>query len=248
MAEVKKATEPTMTLREKLMHIQEELKAPKNLHNNFGGYNYRNAESILEALKPLLAKYGATVTITDSIEEIGGRIYVKATASIWDIKAKESTAINHEGLTISKVESIEVNAYAREAETKKGMDEAQITGATSSYARKYALNGLFLLDDTEDVDSEAYQKGAEPTQSTPKKPNNKTTPKQTAKPAEAKPEPKAEPTRTGARAELHEFIKVNGLDGKTIAQVCGLNAESTEDDYLAALVLARTMVEEPTEV
>lgn len=240
MAEVKKATEHTMSLREKLMHIQEELKAPKNLRNNFGGYNYRNAESILEALKPLLAKYGATVTITDSIEEIGGRIYVKAIASIWDTERKDVANINN--IPIS------VEAYAREAETKKGMDEAQITGATSSYARKYALNGLFLLDDTEDVDSEAYQKGAEPTQSAPKKPNNKTTPKQTAKPAEAKPAPKAEPTRTGARAELHEFIKVNGLDSKTIAQVCGLNAESTEDDYLAALVLARTMVEEPTEV
>lgn len=247
MAEVKKATEPTMSLREKLMHIQHELKAPKNLRNNFGGYNYRNAESILEALKPLLVKYGATVTITDTIEDIGGRIYVKATATIWDNTAAE-VKIETSGMTMCETGKIEVNAYAREAETKKGMDEAQITGATSSYARKYALNGLFLLDDTEDVDSEAYQKGAEPTQSAPKKPNNKTTPKPTAKPAEAKPEPKAEPTRTGARAELHEFIKVNGLDGKTIAQVCGLNAESTEDDYLAALVLARTMVEEPTEV
>lgn len=240
MAEVKKATEPTMTLREKLMHIQEELKAPKNLRNNFGGYNYRNAESILEALKPLLAKYGATVTITDTIEEIGGRIYVKATASIWDTERKDVANINN--IPIS------VEAFAREAETKKGMDEAQITGATSSYARKYALNGLFLLDDTEDVDSEAYQKGAQAPQSAPKKPNNKPTPKPTAKPAEAKPEPKAEPQRTGARAELHEFIKTNNLDGKTIAQVCGLNAESTEDDYRAALVIAMTMVEEPTEV
>ena len=138
-----------MTIKEKLMHIQHELKAPKNLRNNFGGYNYRNAESILEALKPLLAKYGATVTITDTIEEIGGRIYVKAMASIWDIERKDVANINN--IPIS------VEAYARESETKKGMDDAQITGATSSYARKYALNGLFLLDDTQDVDTEADQ-------------------------------------------------------------------------------------------
>ena len=172
MAEVKTATEPTMSLREKLMHIQEELKAPKNLHNNFGGYNYRNAESIFEALKPLLVKYGATVTITDMIEEIGGRIYVKATASIWDTERKD--VANIDSIPIS------VEAYAREAETKKGMDDAQVTGATSSYARKYALNGLFLLDDTEDVDSEAYQAQAkqEPQKTTPKKaPAKKAEPK-----------------------------------------------------------------------
>lgn len=154
-----------LTLHEKLMHIQEELKAPKNLHNNFGGYNYRSAENILEALKPLLVKYSATVTITDSIEDIGGRIYVKATAKFYD-------SIN--------TEPMEVTAYAREAETKKGMDDAQVTGATSSYARKYALNGLFLLDDTEDVDSEAYQAQAkqEPQKTTPKKaPAKKAEPK-----------------------------------------------------------------------
>lgn len=154
-----------MTLHEKLMHIQEELKAPKSLRNNFGGYNYRNAESILEALKPLLVKYNATVTITDTIEDIGGRIYVKATASFYGADASAP---------------MEVTAYAREAETKKGMDDAQVTGATSSYARKYALNGLFLLDDTEDVDSEAYQAQAkpEPQKTAPKKsPAKKAEPK-----------------------------------------------------------------------
>ena len=163
-----------LTLHEKLMHIQHELKAPKNLRNNFGGDNYRNAESILEALKPLLVKYGATVTITDTIEVIGDRIYVKATASFY---GADSSA------------PIEVTAYAREAETKKGMDDAQVTGATSSYARKYALNGLFLLDDTQDVDTEAYQKAEKSAQSAPKAKNNKTTPKQASKPTEAKPEP-----------------------------------------------------------
>ena len=161
-----------MTLHEKLMHIQNELKAPKNLRNTFGGYNYRNAESILEALKPLLVKYGATVTITDTIEDIGGRIYVKATASFY---GADSSA------------PMEVTAYAREAETKKGMDDAQVTGATSSYARKYALNGLFLLDDTEDVDSEAYQAQTKPE---PQKAASKKSPAKKAEPK--KEEPKAQ--------------------------------------------------------
>lgn len=163
-----------MTLHEKLMHIQEELKAPKNLRNNFGGYNYRNAESILEALKPLLVKYNATVTITDTIEDIGGRIYVKATASFYGADASAP---------------MEVTAYAREAETKKGMDDAQVTGATSSYARKYALNGLFLLDDTEDVDSEAYQAQAKPE---PQKTAPKKSPAKKAEPKKEEPKPLTE--------------------------------------------------------
>ena len=161
-----------MTLKEKLMNIQAELKAPKNLKNTFGGYNYRNAESILEALKPLLLKYKATVTITDRIEEIAGRVYVKATATILNADQTEA-----EGFFIS------TTAYAREADSKKGMDDAQVTGATSSYARKYALNGLFLLDDTKDVDSEEYQ--AQASRATAKE---KPKPKQ-SKPAEAKQEP-----------------------------------------------------------
>lgn len=167
-----------MTLKEKLMNIQAELKAPKNLRNNFGGYNYRNAESILEALKPLLVKYKATVTITDTIEVIGDRIYVKATATIYDVENKNNDA-----------DIIIATAYAREADSKKGMDDAQVTGATSSYARKYALNGLFLLDDTQDVDTEAYQKAEKSAQSAQKAKNNKTTPKQASKPTEAKQEP-----------------------------------------------------------
>jgi hypothetical protein len=142
------------TLGAALVEIQKELKAPKNLYNSFGGYNYRNAESILEAVKPLLHIYGCYVTLSDTIEEIGGRVYVKATASI------------------SKgTESLSVTAYAREAEAKKGMDDAQITGAASSYARKYALNGLFLLDDTKDADSNEYHEetSAPKTKAQPKK-------------------------------------------------------------------------------
>lgn len=123
-----------------LAKIQAELKAPKNQFNSFGKYNYRNFEDILEAVKPLLKKFEAVLTVSDSIEAIGGRFYVKATAKF---KAADGT-------------NEEATAFAREAESKKGMDEAQLTGATSSYARKYALGGLFCLDDTKDADSNIY--------------------------------------------------------------------------------------------
>lgn len=120
----------------KLQEIQTELKAPKGQLNKFGGYKYRSCEDILEALKPLLAKHKAIVLLSDEIVLIGERYYVKATATF---KTAE--------------ESISVVAYAREAESKKGMDESQITGSASSYARKYALNGLFGIDDTKDADT-----------------------------------------------------------------------------------------------
>ena len=126
-----------------LINIQCQLKAPKNRKNTYGGYNYRSAEDILTAVKPLLEQYGCTMTISDEIVQIGERIYVKATVTFSD-----------------GTETKTVTAYAREAETRKGMDESQITGTASSYARKYALNGLFLLDDTKDVDSEEYQSQA----------------------------------------------------------------------------------------
>ena len=226
------ADNKTLTLHEKLMHIQHELKAPKNLRNNFGGYNYRNAESILEALKPLLVKYGATVTITDTIENIGGRIYVKATATIYDSDASTMP--------------IGVEAYAREAETKKGMDDAQVTGATSSYARKYALNGLFLLDDTQDVDTEAYQKAERGPQSAPQASSNKTTPKAKAKP-QSKPQtatqtapapqqaPQPDPEIMELRKQLRETMKKYDIDNAVVVTACNLGPNSTADDYRAAL-------------
>lgn len=130
-----------LSFADKFTRIQTELKAPKNLYNSFGKYKYRNVESIQEALKPLLKEYGLYTTLSDEVVEIGGRIYIKAIATITDGN-----------------DNIAVSAYAREAETKKGMDDAQVTGATSSYARKYALNGLFLLDDTDDMDSDSYPK------------------------------------------------------------------------------------------
>lgn len=128
-----------MTIEEKLMNIQVELKAPKGQYNSFGKYKYRSCEDILEAVKPLLKKYNCLLVVEDEIMAIGGRIYVKATACIYDVEQR--------GDKISNC------AYAREEEEKKGMDGSQITGASSSYARKYALNGLLLIDDTKDSDA-----------------------------------------------------------------------------------------------
>lgn len=121
---------------EKIVAIQSELKAPKGQYNSFGKYNYRSCEDILEGVKPLLAKHGLVLTIQDDIELIGVRYYVKAITTITDGK-----------------ESISTSAYARESLDKKGMDASQVTGATSSYARKYALNGLLAIDDTKDADT-----------------------------------------------------------------------------------------------
>lgn len=124
---------------EKLLNIQNELKAPKSQFNAFGKYKYRNAEDILESVKPLCFKYKATLTLSDEIVLIGERYYVKATATLTDNEKPEL--------------KIWTTAYAREEESKKGMDGSQVTGASSSYARKYALNGLFNIDDTKDSDS-----------------------------------------------------------------------------------------------
>lgn len=135
-----------MTEIKKLQAIQTELKAPKSQENKFGGYKYRSCEDIMEAVKPLLAKYNAALTVADDIILIGTtekdsqcRFYIKATATLIDSENGEVLA--------------QTTAFAREPLNKKGMDESQITGAASSYARKYALNGLFCIDDTKDADT-----------------------------------------------------------------------------------------------
>ena len=127
-------------IRQKLQGIQSSLKAPKGQINKFGGYNYRSCEDILTALKPLLAEWGCSLTISDEMVELGvdSRVYVKAEANLLD---NDSDSF------------IYASGYAREASSKKGMDEAQITGSASSYARKYALNSLFAIDDTKDPDA-----------------------------------------------------------------------------------------------
>lgn len=126
------------TLINKLREMQCELHAPKNQYNSFGGYKYRSLEDIAEALKPLEQRLNVSVVLNDEVVEIGGRVYVKATATLYNCE---------------ECEKISVSAFAREEETKKGMDAAQITGSASSYARKYALNGLFLIDDVKDPDA-----------------------------------------------------------------------------------------------
>lgn len=146
-----------------LTQIQNELKAPKSQYNSFGKYKYRNAEDIEQALKPLLAKYGATLTIDEDVRMVGERIYFVETARYKD-----------------QEQEVKVQGWAREAQNKKGMDDSQISGATSSYAVKYALAKLFLIDDTQDTDSNGYQRNQQQTvaqrqrptqrQSTPSKP------------------------------------------------------------------------------
>lgn len=125
-----------------LIEIQAHLKAPKGQYNNFGKYRYRSAEDILEAVKPLLAEQNCTLTLSDEVLNIGGRFYIKAVATLTNSEDKQVVNV----------------AYAREDETKKGMDGSQITGTASSYARKYALNGMFLIDDTKDADTDEYRR------------------------------------------------------------------------------------------
>lgn len=126
-----------MNIQEKLIEIQKELKAPKSQYNNFGKYSYRSAEDILEAVKPICHEQKCTITLSDEVKELNnGWVYITAIATLSDAES-----------------SVSVQAHARESETRKGMDASQITGSSSSYARKYALNGLFAIDDTKDSDA-----------------------------------------------------------------------------------------------
>lgn len=193
---------------DKLRQIQEKLKAPKNLYNSFGKYNYRNAETILEAFKPYEAKFKVSLILSDTIEEIAGRAYVKATATLYDCESDKQ---------------VSVTAYAKEATSKKGMDDAQITGATSSYARKYALNGLFLLDDTKDPDSDEYKIQAENKAKGQQKPKGE--------------EPKTKPTTLnecmvivdaiGYGDKLEEFCKIYKVN-----ELTELTQEQLEDFFV----------------
>lgn len=136
MENIEKITDSQVILTQRVGDIQHKLKAPKGQYNSFGKYNYRSCEDILEGVKPLLKEHDLALLIDDEIVQIGERYYVKATAKITDGR-----------------EIVSATAYAREPDTKKGMDESQITGATSSYARKYALNALLCIDDTKDADT-----------------------------------------------------------------------------------------------
>lgn len=145
-----------MNVFKKLAKVQSELKAPKNQYNSFGKYSYRSAEDILAAAKPLCIENGLLLTLSDEIVEVGGRIYVKANAMVSDIDEDNTAGF------------VTVTAFAREAAEKKGQDDSQITGTASSYARKYALNGLFAIDDTKDADTDAYTMMNKPISNEPK--------------------------------------------------------------------------------
>ena len=205
MANEKKSVD--LTLSAKLMVIQSELKAPKGQYNTFGKFKYRSCEDILEAVKPLCIKYATMLTLNDEIVLIGERYYIKATATLTDCESKDF---------------IEISAFAREADNKSGMDSAQVTGATSSYARKYALNGLFCIDDTKDADTDEY------TSATRQQPK-----------AEAKP--KAKPKAAPKSDELTYRDKVmivgeeKGITPKQLAEKYGLTRNTTEERFAEVL-------------
>lgn len=191
---------------EKLAQVQAELKAPKSQFNAFGKYSYRSQEDILEAVKPLLARFGMTVTLSDEVHVIGDRFYIRATASVSD-----------------GTDRIEVTAYAREPNEKKGMDESQITGSASSYARKYALNGLFAIDDTKDSDS------APAPATGPKKAS-------TAPQIEKREETPTAPTAPSLSASLISQAKALSIDLTKVATYLKKKPEELTDEDLSACI------------
>ena len=178
---------------------QAELKAPKNQYNSFGKYNYRSCEDILEAAKPINKKHGLVLLLTDKPVCIGQRYYIEATARLYDIESEQF---------------IEATASAREADTKKGMDDSQVTGTASSYARKYALNGLYNIDDTKDTDTDAYKK--QTTTNTTAAPEYKCA--DCGKPFEAFRDPTSGKTFTPA--EVFQMAKKRNADGVARCAVC----------------------------
>lgn len=195
-----------------LMAVQAELKAPKNQHNSFGKYDYRSAEDIIEAVKPLLKDNGLFLNMSDEIVLIGDRYYVKATVKVVDVVTGES---------------VQTSALAREAAQKKGMDESQVTGTASSYARKYALNGLFAIDDNRDADTDEYAAqtrqsaaGARPSRNT----------------GNYKGEPKGGGSDEIRRKALHglgEAMKRAGLSKEEVSAICGVHFKKTSSSELS---------------
>lgn len=184
-----------MKLLEKLLAIQIELKAPKNQYNSFGKYKYRNCEDILEAVKPLCLKNKAVLTVSDEVENIHERYYIKATATLHDTESDET---------------ILVSAFAREVENKTGMDGSQVTGASSSYARKYALNGLFAIDDTKDSD----------TTNTGDKGEDKPKSGQTVEKKETKPQKADKQVLSEVEKQLKELAEEHGYELEDIRMSC----------------------------
>lgn len=185
-----------------LMAVQRDLKVPKGRKNTFGNYSYRSAEDILEAVKPILKDNGLTLMLNDTIEAIGDRYYVKATATLVDIATGDN---------------ISTSAYAREPQEKKGADVAQVTGASSSYARKYALNGLFCIDDTKDADTDEYRRETQG-----RAEQGKQQPKPQAQPKPQTQSKKSQPKPQTMKAlwhKLKESMDGMGIDAAMVAAV-----------------------------
>ena len=193
------------TVYKKLINVQSELNAPKTKYNKFGQFYYRSCEDILDAVKPIAKKYGGVVIVSDEIVPINDRFYVKATAHFIDTETGEFAS---------------TSAYARESLEKKGMDMSQITGTASSYARKYALNGLFCIDDSKDADTNEV-KNLEMAASE-KKQNTKQAPQQTAQhaPQQAEEEPPVDPKYQQPGATPEQLRKIDGLVSE-YSKVCG---------------------------
>ena len=205
-----------MSLWDKLQAVQLELKAPKNQRNKFGNYNYRSCEDILEAAKPILNKHKAAIVVGDDIVQVGERYYIKATARFYDTE---------------KGDCVENTAFAREAAEKKGMDEAQITGTASSYARKYALNGLLLIDDTKDADTNENH-----LQTSGGKPADKPVEGLAARVANLK----CELERTGKEAKSFlAFYKIKYDENKTLEQNLAQLTEFQYSDAMAKFAKAK---------
>ena len=191
----KSKEEKTLTFNERLLNAQSELKAPKSNFNSFGKYKYRSAEDILEAVKPVNKKYGLTLILSDKPILIGDRYYIEATATISDGN-----------------DNITVTAYAREALHRKGQDESQITGTASSYARKYALNGLYLIDDTKDADTDEHRQQQD----------------------SVKPATKTQMTTLIKLAK--EVAELYDLDIEVMKNKMGIFDDMSADDYGSALI------------
>ena len=197
---------------QKLVKVQSKLKAPKDLKNSFGGYNYRNVEAIYEAVKPLLLEEGLVLSMTDEVVEIGERIYIKATATVTD-----------------GFGSLSATGYAREESVKKGMDVAQVTGSCSSYARKYALGGLFLIDDNKDIDSMEPEK--EKSASTDKKSEKEVETKSSEKPKKSDDELANKAT---VDKMIAEFAKI-GIKESEVFKYFGLTKATVKNSDIPNL-------------
>lgn len=197
-----------------LMAVQAELKAPKGQHNSFGKYDYRSAEDIIEAVKPLLKDNGLFLNMSDDIVLIGDRYYVKATVKVVDVVTGES---------------VQTSALAREASQKKGMDESQVTGTASSYARKYALNGLFAIDDNRDADTDEYARQTSQNAAGARSTRNAYTSKGSAN----------DELRSKAMHSLSKEMQRVGASGEEVSALCGVKFGKTNSRDLSTGELSK---------